>query len=153
MINSPVLRLLVIAIAIFVIFAILLPGKFLSVANLQSMAVQFPEFGILAIAIMVTMISGGIDLSVVGAANLSSIAAALVLARLTGDGGAGMAMGVAIPLAMGAALIVGSLCGLFNGSEERRNRDFQPGAVWAVCRRVWGGGARLRRELSRTGEG
>lgn len=115
MINSPVLRLLVIAIAIFVIFAILLPGKFLSVANLQSMAVQFPEFGILAIAIMVTMISGGIDLSVVGAANLSSIAAALVLARLTGDGGAGMSLGIAIPLAIGAALIVGSLCGLFNG--------------------------------------
>ncbi len=61
------LRLLLIAIVIFVAFSILLPGKFLSVRNLQSMAVQFPEFGILAIAIMVTMITGGIDLSVVGA--------------------------------------------------------------------------------------
>lgn len=113
--NNPVLRLLLIAIVIFVAFSILLPGKFFSVANLQSMAVQFPEFGILAIAIMVTMISGGIDLSVVGAANLSSIAAALVLARLTGEGGTGMSLVVAVPLAIGAALIVGSLCGLFNG--------------------------------------
>lgn len=113
--DSQVLRLLVIAIIIFVAFSILLPGKFFTVLNLQSMAVQFPEFGILAIAIMLTMISGGIDLSVVGAANLSSIMAALVLTRLAGDGGAGTSLIVAIALAMVAAVITGSLCGLFNG--------------------------------------
>ena len=113
--GNPVLRLLLIAILIFVAFAILLPGKFFSVANLQSMAVQFPEFGILAIAIMLTMIAGGIDLSVVGAANLSSILAAIVLMRLAGEGGAGMPPVVAIPAAIAVALIVGSLCGLFNG--------------------------------------
>ncbi|MBK8049658.1 MAG: ABC transporter permease [Anaerolineales bacterium] len=75
--DNPVLRLFVIAAVIFVAFSILLPGKFLSIANMQSMAVQFPEFGILAIAIMLTMITGGIDLSVVGAANLAGILAAL----------------------------------------------------------------------------
>lgn len=74
--NSAVVRLLLIAIILFVAFSVLLPGKFFTVLNLQSMAVQFPEFGILAITIMITMISGGIDLSVVGAANLASISAA-----------------------------------------------------------------------------
>ncbi len=113
--GGAVVRLLVIAIILFVAFSILLPGKFFSVLNLQSMAVQFPEFGILAIAIMLTMISGGIDLSVVGAANLSSIMAALVLTRLSGEGGAGLSPLVSLPLAMLAALITGSICGLFNG--------------------------------------
>jgi simple sugar transport system permease protein len=64
---------------------------------------------------MLTMITGGIDLSVVGAANLSSIMAALVLTRLAGEGGAGLSPVVALPLAMLAALITGSLCGLVNG--------------------------------------
>lgn len=113
--GSAVGRLLLIAIIIFIAFSLLLPGKFFTVLNLQSMAVQFPEFGILAIAIMLTMISGGIDLSVVGAANLASIMAALVLTRLAGEGGAGLASGVALPLAMVAALVTGSLCGLLNG--------------------------------------
>jgi len=109
------LRLFVIAILIFAAFALLMPSKFLSVRNMQSMAVQFPEFGILAFAMLITMLTGGIDLSIVGAANLSAIAAALVLARLTGDGGAGASLTLAIPLAILVALIVSSLCGLFNG--------------------------------------
>lgn len=114
-IDNAILRLLLIAIIIFVAFSLFLPGKFLTIRNMQSMAVQFPEFGILAIAIMVTMLSGGIDLSVVGAANLSAIFAALVMTRLGGAEGAMLAPAVAIPLAMIAALVVGGLCGLFNG--------------------------------------
>ena len=113
--DNPTLRLLLIAVLIFAAFGILLPDKFFTVRNMQSMAVQFPEFGILAIAIMITMISGGIDLSVVGAANLSAILAALVLTHLGGDGGAGMAPALVIPLAVLVALLCGSLCGLFNG--------------------------------------
>ena len=88
-------------------FSLLLPGKFFTIRNMQSMAVQFPEFGILAFAIMITMLTGGIDLSIVGTANLSAIAAALTLTRLTGDG-AGLPLVVAIPLAIFVALFVGS---------------------------------------------
>jgi simple sugar transport system permease protein len=112
--DSETLRLLVIAILIFAAFSYLLPGKFLTVRNMQSMAVQFPEFGILAFAIMITMLTGGIDLSIVGAANLSAIVGALVLTRLTGSD-AGMPLLLAAPLAILAALLIGSVCGLFNG--------------------------------------
>jgi simple sugar transport system permease protein len=108
-------RLLVIAIVIFVMFSLLLQDQFFSVRNLQSMAVQLPEYGVLAFGIMLTMLTGGIDLSIVGAANLSAIAAALVLTRLAPAEGPGMSLALVIPLAMLAALIVGSLCGLFNG--------------------------------------
>ncbi|HHW85182.1 MAG TPA: ABC transporter permease [Chloroflexi bacterium] len=113
--ENQTLRLFIITVVIFVGFSLVLGDKFFSIRNLQSMAVQFPEFGILAFAIMITMLTGGIDLSIVGAANLSAIAAALVLTRLSGDGGAGMPLEVTIPLAMVVALIVASLCGLLNG--------------------------------------
>ena len=112
--DSHTLRLLVIAVVIFVAFSIFLPGKFFTIRNMQSMAVQFPEFGILAFAIMITMLTGGIDLSIVGTANLAAISAAMVLTRLAGDGG-DMSLALALPLAAVVALFVASLCGLFNG--------------------------------------
>ena len=76
---------------------------FLSFASLSSMGFQFPEFGLMALAVLPTMISGGIDLSVVSVANLASIVAALML-----KDGHGWA-------AMPAALLVGTLCGVLNG--------------------------------------
>ncbi|MEZ4659510.1 MAG: ABC transporter permease [Caldilineaceae bacterium] len=106
------LLLLGIAILIFALFSVLLPGKFFSVRNLQSMAFQFPEFGILAFAIMVTMLTGGIDLSIVGTANLSAILAAFLLTQLAGDGAASPLI---VLLALAAALVIGSICGLING--------------------------------------
>ncbi len=111
--DPQTLRLLVIAIVLFVLFSIALPGTFLTVRNLQSMAVQLPEFGILALGIMLAMLTGGIDLSIVGAANLSAIVAALILTQLTGS--AGEPLSLAIPISIAAALIVGALCGLLNG--------------------------------------
>ena len=109
------LRLFIIALVIFIAFSLLLPGKFFTVVNMQSMAVQLPEFGILAFAIMITMLTGGIDLSIVGTANLSAIIAAMILTGLTGDDGTGMSLAVALPLSILGALLMGSICGLFNG--------------------------------------
>jgi simple sugar transport system permease protein len=109
------LRLFVIALVIFIAFSLLLPGKFFTVRNMQSMAVQFPEFGLLAFAILITMLTGGIDLSIVGAANLSAIVSAIILTRLTGGEGGGMPLAVVLPLSVFGALVMGSICGLFNG--------------------------------------
>jgi simple sugar transport system permease protein len=110
-IASPEGRLAVIAVAVFVFMAMLSPDKFLSVQNMTSMAFQFPEFAILALAMTVTMLTGGIDLSVVGIANLSAIIAAMILTTVTGTGdGAGILM-----MAYAAALCVGLVAGLFNG--------------------------------------
>jgi simple sugar transport system permease protein len=113
--ESHLLRLLLIAIAIFALFSFLLPTQFPTVQNLQSMAVQFPEFGILAIAIMLTMLTGGIDLSAVSIANLSAVGAALTLGWLVSPDAT---LVQALP-GMAVALVVifgiGTICGLFNG--------------------------------------
>jgi simple sugar transport system permease protein len=111
LLSSPEGRLSVIAVAVFVLMAALSPDRFLSLQNLTSMAFQFPEFAILALAMTLTMLTGGIDLSVVGVANLSAIVAALIMTRLTGasDGSAVLVM------AFGASLAVGLCAGFFNG--------------------------------------
>ena len=114
-VDGQTLRLLAIAILLFAAFSVLLPGEFPTLRNMQSMAVQFPEFGILAFAILITMLTGGIDLSIVGTANLSAIAAATLLTRLGASGDATIPLALLIPLAILAAVLVGSLCGLFNG--------------------------------------
>lgn len=102
-------RLAVIAVAVFVLMAAMAPDRFLSLQNFTSMAFQFPEFAILALAMTVTMLTGGIDLSVVGIANLSAILAATILTQATG-GGAGIVL-----IAYVVAIFVGMAAGLFNG--------------------------------------
>ena len=77
------------------------------------MASQLPEFGFLAIAMMLAMITGGIDLSIVAVANLTGVAAALILTspRLA----ASMPMGGLIALAVTAVIAIAAICGAING--------------------------------------
>lgn len=102
------LQLAVVCVLIFVVMALLNP-RFLTPYNFQSMGFFAPELGILAIAMMIAMLTGGIDLSVVAIANLAGIAAGLWFQK-AGTGGVGTVIGgVAI------ALVAGTLAGLFNG--------------------------------------
>jgi len=112
--QSRILRLAIITVVIFVATALVAPGRFVSVGNITSMAFQFPEFALLALAVMLAMMTGGIDLSVVGAANLSAITAALVLS-LAGDAATGPEAAAVIAAAIVAALAVGLAAGLLNG--------------------------------------
>lgn len=102
-----------------VIMLILKPGVFFGWKNIQSMIFQFPEYGIICFGMMACMIAGGIDLSLVGIMNLSGVTAALILKNMViTEGGVVTNPGMVLPailLATAAAIIVGGLCGAFNG--------------------------------------
>ena len=106
--DKNTLALFGIAIMIFAVMGIFAPKSFLGIANLQGMCIQFPEYGILALGMMLAMISGGIDLSLVGIANFSSIVGSIVMIKTGGSG-------ISILFGIATALTVGALCGLFNG--------------------------------------
>ena len=53
--------------AFFFVMSVLSPKIFLSMGTMRSLFVQLPEFGIYAFAMMLAMLTGGIDLSIVGA--------------------------------------------------------------------------------------
>ncbi len=113
--HAPEVRLAVIAVAIFALMAALAPERFLSAQNLTSMAFQFPEFAILALAMTLAMMTGGIDLSVVGVANLSSVLAALILTSVAGPAMAEPAAVAVVVLACAVAVATGAVCGFANG--------------------------------------
>lgn len=112
---SATLRLLVLCILLATAMTLLNPGRFLTARNLASMGFQFPELGLFALAVSLSLITGGIDLSVVSTANLAGILAALVLTRMIPESaGAGQTLGW-ILAAGGLALLIGAGGGLVNG--------------------------------------
>jgi len=95
--------------------SIFIPDKFLTVINFQSMASQIPEFGLLALAMMIAMMTGGIDLSVVSITNLTGVIAAIILTKLVSPQMGGGLVTLIIILAILAAIISSLVCGLLNG--------------------------------------
>ena len=70
--KDSTLSILIIAfLLIIILLFIFFPGKVLTANNFQSMAYQLPELGILSLAIMITMLSGGINLSIIVTANMA----------------------------------------------------------------------------------
>lgn len=113
--DGDVVRLSIIMSFVFILMAFLKPELFLSVENFSSMSFQIPEFGLLAIAMMIVMITGGIDLSIVGIANLSGILAALVMIKyIPKDAGTGSIIPVVVA-SIAISIIAGIICGLING--------------------------------------
>lgn len=89
-------------------------GNFLDSYNLQSMAAQVPELGLLALGVMLAMISGngGIDLSGIALANLAGIVAFAVARTLVPVADAPLMFSWTFA---GLALAVGLAGGLLNG--------------------------------------
>jgi len=113
-------RLFGIFVLVFAVFSILKPGMFLLPTNLEAMAFQFPEYGIMSLGVMLAMISGGIDLSIVAVANFSAIIAVMIMKKIAGPSPDATIAGVFIAIA--AAIIVGGLVGFFNGTLIARLR-------------------------------
>ena len=105
-------QLVVIAVAIFALFSITAKDIFFTGSNFTSMAYQIPEVAILSMAVMLSMLTGGIDLSIVAVSN----AAALITAHLLQhhDFKSGMNAYVFIVLASFAGILVGLICGAVN---------------------------------------
>lgn len=107
-------KLLLLTVVIFAIFSAAAPNTFPSIVNLQSMGFQFPEVGLLGLGVMLSMVTSGIDLSMVAIADLAGTAMAQFLLRATGPNGGPGSIGLTLT-AVAIALGVGALCGLVNG--------------------------------------
>ena len=109
------LSLYVVLIAVFILMFALNGEKFIRTQNLISMAYQLPIVGLLAIGMMISMLSGGINLSIISTANLNGIIIALVLQALSSQGmklAGGELVLLAVLLGFIACLLVGVINGL-----------------------------------------
>ena len=113
--NQTVNYLILLLVALVVCFALALQDTFLSLGTLQSMAFQLPELGVLALAMMITLLCGGINLSIIATANLTSLTIGYLLTHLMPAEWASAAGIGVILLAILAGLVVAGLIGLLNG--------------------------------------
>ncbi|KKL26238.1 hypothetical protein LCGC14_2397310, partial [marine sediment metagenome] len=79
------------------------------------MAFHLPELGLLSLAMMVTMLTGGINLSIIATANMSGIVTALILTGAINPEAPPPGAGGIILLAVAAGLLTALVIGLLNG--------------------------------------
>ncbi|WP_320144591.1 ABC transporter permease [uncultured Cohaesibacter sp.] len=112
--DNNILQLIMMTVLIFIIMTALSPDKFLRYYNFESITYLFPELGLLSIAMMIAMLTGGIDLSVVGIANLSGILSGVLFHYLTRDLGMEQSVPMVL-LGVCLSLGVGLVAGAING--------------------------------------
>jgi ribose/xylose/arabinose/galactoside ABC-type transport system permease subunit len=89
------------------LLTILTQGRLLAAGSVGAMAHQMPLLGVLTLAQMLPMLTGGIDLSIISTANFAGIVAAFLLTNVAGW----YAVPAAVLAALAAALCVGALNG------------------------------------------
>jgi simple sugar transport system permease protein len=113
--SSTTIILVLVMIGAFLLMWGLNGSQFIRLGNIQSMAFQLPELGILSLAMMITMLTAGINLSIIATANLAAIVAALILTGLITPESGGAASAGVVVVAVGAALLTAAVIGLLNG--------------------------------------
>jgi simple sugar transport system permease protein len=99
-----------------IIFGLLTPTRFLSSDTVRAMAFQMPELGILSLAMMVPLISGGLNLAIIATANLSALVMAAILTHLIQPSSSptiiAETIAIALPAGMATALVIGFVTGI-----------------------------------------
>jgi simple sugar transport system permease protein len=110
--DRKITQLLAITIGTLLVFSILSPNIFFSPNNFKSMSYQVPEIAILSIAVMLSMLTGGIDLSIVSISNAAALVAAWVMTSKSDTTGTESLMWILVACALG--IIVGLIAGGIN---------------------------------------
>jgi simple sugar transport system permease protein len=113
--GGAVPMLSLVLLALLLVFGLLLGDQLFSVGALQSMAFQLPELGILSLAMMVALLSGGLNLSIIATANLCALTMAWVMTTHV-PGAQGFMWGAWQVVAVLAGAAVATMIGLLNGA-------------------------------------
>jgi simple sugar transport system permease protein len=108
--DASVVRLCALAVLVLLVFSVA-SADFPTLINFQSMGLQVTEVGLLSLAVMVSMLTAGIDLSIVAIANIAAVVTAQLFAH---HGGAEAGAGQTVLFVL-AGVAAGTACGLLNG--------------------------------------
>lgn len=107
-------RLIALLVALLLVFGLLLGDRLFNPTSIRSMAFQLPELGILSLAMMVALLSGGLDLSIIATANLVALTMAYIITSMV-PADPGVLWGVWQIVALLAGLVVALAIGALNG--------------------------------------
>ncbi|MFN8488279.1 MAG: ABC transporter permease [Caldilineaceae bacterium] len=113
--NTDIAALPFILVAVVVFMTVATSGRFLSLGNIGALASQLPELGLLSLAMVVVILTAGINLSIISSANLVSVLMAIIMTHFipTGSPTGTVLVGLLITFAVGVA--VSLLLGFVNG--------------------------------------
>ena len=100
---------------LLLLFAFLVPG-FLSVATLNSFMYQLPLLGLLSLAMIVPLMSGGLNLAIIATTSQSALLMVWIMGTLAPPGTGGSSAFLVILLALAAGLLLCVLIGLLTGA-------------------------------------
>ncbi|MEO6394338.1 MAG: ABC transporter permease [Devosia sp.] len=100
---------------ILVAFAIAMPGSFLQLGTVQSMMFQLPELGLLSLAMVIPLISGGLNLAIIATSNQAALLMVWILSTQIPAGADPTTMGLWIAIALLAGLLLCIIIGLVTG--------------------------------------
>jgi simple sugar transport system permease protein len=105
--------LLVLFGVLFLTFSLYLPGRFATHDTLVSMMFQLPELGLLALAMLFPLLSGGFNLAIIATTNMSALIMAWIMTSTIDASGSNAGSMVALALLAGliAVILVGALTG------------------------------------------
>ena len=89
--------------------AVAVPG-FASGGTLQSILFQMPELGLLSLAMVIPLISGGLNLAIIATANQAALLMAWIMKSMLLPGAPGSEVAAVILAAMLAGLLLCALC-------------------------------------------
>ncbi len=89
--------------------------KFLTARSITSMGFQLPEIGVLSIAMMLAILTGGINLSINAISNLAAVLAGFFLVKVMPQYVPPDQVVLYLLIALAITLIVGLVCGVING--------------------------------------
>lgn len=112
--GSQTALLLGVFVVLFAFFAVT-EDRFLTVRSVTSMGFQLPELGVLSLAMMLSILTGGINLSVVATSNLAAVLAGFFMVKFIPPDASPQQIMLYIAIALLIALVVGWLSGVING--------------------------------------
>ncbi len=118
--GGTTLSLFVTMVLVFLFMYALNGGKYIDSYNIRSMAYQLPIIGFLAVGMMFTMLTGGINLAIVSNANLNGLIICLTLSWMTNSStlvrnNMKQATLGQVAIAIAAGIVVSALIGVIHG--------------------------------------
>jgi simple sugar transport system permease protein len=113
--GSNISGLVLLLLALFALFGVLLPESFLRLTTLQAMMYQLPELGLLSLAMVIPLISGGLNLAIIATANQAALLMAWILTLCMPAGTEGLGLGLWIAGALAAGFLLCLIIGATTG--------------------------------------
>jgi simple sugar transport system permease protein len=109
--HGELLGLGALLLAALALFGLTTP-RFLALPTFQSMAFQIPELGLLTLAMLIPILSGGLNLAVTFIANIAGLTMAWILQSFGGPDAGSLAFVLAVVAALGIGALIGWLMGV-----------------------------------------